>query len=97
VEQVNIQEAKTHLSRLLEKVSRGEEVILAKAGQPIARLVPYVAAAPARKGGQLKGLVREAPDCWTSSGDPFSESVAGALYPAGQDERAPRVAEGGTP
>jgi prevent-host-death family protein len=38
---VNIHEAKTHLSRLLEQVSVGEEVILAKAGKPVARIVPY--------------------------------------------------------
>jgi prevent-host-death family protein len=38
--EVNIHEAKTHLSRLLEQVAAGEEVIIAKAGKPIARLVP---------------------------------------------------------
>jgi len=37
--EVNIHEAKTHLSRLLAKVSAGEEVIIAKAGKPVARLV----------------------------------------------------------
>ena len=36
----NIHEAKTHLSRLLEKVAEGEEVVIAKAGVPVARLVP---------------------------------------------------------
>jgi len=39
VTEVNIHEAKTHLSRLLEKVQQGEEVTIAKAGKPIARLV----------------------------------------------------------
>ena len=38
--QCNIHEAKTHLSSLLEKVGQGEEVIIAKAGKPIARIVP---------------------------------------------------------
>ncbi len=37
---VNVHEAKTHLSRLLTRVARGEEVVIAKAGKPIARLVP---------------------------------------------------------
>lgn len=37
---VNVHEAKTHLSRLLERVTHGEEVVIAKAGKPIARLVP---------------------------------------------------------
>ena len=38
---VNVHEAKTHLSRLLADVAKGEEVIIAKAGHPIARLVPF--------------------------------------------------------
>lgn len=37
---VNVHEAKTHLSRLLERVAAGEEVIIAKSGKPVARLVP---------------------------------------------------------
>ncbi len=44
---VNIHEAKTQLSRLLEQVQSGEDVVIAKSGTPIARLVPYVA--PKRK------------------------------------------------
>ncbi|MGH3938017.1 MAG: type II toxin-antitoxin system Phd/YefM family antitoxin [Pseudonocardiaceae bacterium] len=38
---VNIHEAKTHLSRLLERVAAGERVIISKAGQPVAELVPH--------------------------------------------------------
>lgn len=41
MEQVNIHEAKTQLSRLLERVAQGETVVIAKAGKPIARLLPY--------------------------------------------------------
>lgn len=37
---VNVHEAKTHLSRLLERVAAGDEVVIAKAGKPVARLVP---------------------------------------------------------
>ena len=37
---VNIHEAKTHLSRLLRRVAAGEEIVIARSGQPIARLVP---------------------------------------------------------
>ena len=37
---VNVHEAKTHLSRLLRRVARGEEIVIAKAGKPVARLVP---------------------------------------------------------
>jgi prevent-host-death family protein len=46
---VNIHEAKTHLSRVLERVVAGEDIIIAKNGQPIARLVP-VGGAPRRPG-----------------------------------------------
>ena len=53
--EVNIHHAKTHLSRLLEKVALGEEVVIAKAGKPIARLVPYGKAARNRVLGTAKG------------------------------------------
>jgi prevent-host-death family protein len=52
---VNIHEAKTHLSRLLERVAAGEHVVISKAGTPIADLVPHQAA-PVRFGG-LSGEV----------------------------------------
>jgi prevent-host-death family protein len=39
---VNIHEAKTHLSRLLQRVASGEEIVIAKAGKPVARLMPIV-------------------------------------------------------
>ena len=51
---VNIHDAKTHLSRYLEQVSRGEEIIIARAGRPIAKLVPYTAGGDYRF-GVLKG------------------------------------------
>jgi len=53
--EVNIHEAKTHLSRLLEKVSAGEEVIIAKAGKPVAKLVPIKRAPKKRVWGTAKG------------------------------------------
>lgn len=40
-ETVNVHEAKTHLSRLLKRVAAGHEIIIAKAGRPIARLIPF--------------------------------------------------------
>ncbi|MCA1925493.1 MAG: type II toxin-antitoxin system Phd/YefM family antitoxin [Thiobacillus sp.] len=52
---VNIHEAKTHLSRLLEQVAGGEEVVIAKAGKAIARLVPLEAMPKKRRLGLLKG------------------------------------------
>ena len=50
---VTMQEAKTHLSRLLDAVAAGEEIIIAKAGKPIAKLVSIEK--PKRKPGALKG------------------------------------------
>ncbi|MGH8680672.1 MAG: type II toxin-antitoxin system Phd/YefM family antitoxin [Burkholderiales bacterium] len=51
---VNVHEAKTHLSRLLERAHRGETIVLAKAGKPYAKLVPLDTREP-RKPGLLKG------------------------------------------
>lgn len=56
---VNVQEAKTHLSRLLERVHAGEEIILAKHGKPYARLVP-IEPPQRRQLGFMKGYVDEA-------------------------------------
>ena len=58
--QVNVHEAKTNLSQLLEAVADGEEVVIAKAGKPVARLVPF--AAPTRQLGMDQGLVTIAAD-----------------------------------
>ena len=52
---VNIHEAKTHLSRLVEEVAAGKEVIIAKAGKPMARLVPLEVAPKKRRLGLFKG------------------------------------------
>lgn len=57
---VNVHEAKTHLSRLLERVHAGEEIILAKSGTPYARLVPIREETPIRRSGRLSGHVGEA-------------------------------------
>jgi len=57
---VNIHEAKTHLSRLLEQVQSGEEVIIARAGHPCARLLPIGDGAPARRPGRLQGQLDQA-------------------------------------
>jgi prevent-host-death family protein len=53
--EVNIHEAKTHLSKLLERVAMGEEVVIAKAGQPVAKLVPVSSAKGKFKFGSAKG------------------------------------------
>lgn len=53
---VSVHEAKTHLSRLLEQVRGGEEILIAKRGKPYARLCPLAAPAP-RRPGLLTGTV----------------------------------------
>lgn len=57
---INVHEAKTHLSRLLEQAHAGEEIILAKAGRPYARLMPLAEATSQRRAGRLSGSVDEA-------------------------------------
>jgi prevent-host-death family protein len=59
---VNIHEAKTHLSRLVERVEAGEEVVIARAGRPVARLVPFRARTRPRTPGLWRGQVKLAAD-----------------------------------
>ena len=59
---VNIHEAKTHLSRLVERVEGGEEIVIARAGRPVARLVPFRARRPPRVPGLWEGRVTIAAD-----------------------------------
>jgi prevent-host-death family protein len=54
---VNIHEAKTHLSRLVERAAAGEEIIISKAGRPMARLGPIPKAPTPRKPGRWRGRV----------------------------------------
>ena len=62
MEIANIHEAKTQLSKLIDLALSGEEVVIARAGRPMVRLVPVVPKATTRRGGQWKGRVRIAPD-----------------------------------
>jgi prevent-host-death family protein len=65
--QININEAKTHLSQLVEDVARGDEIVIARAGKPVARLVGLDGpggrdSRPPRRQGLLKGKIRIARD-----------------------------------
>lgn len=66
---VNIHEAKTHLSRLIEEVEAGEDVIIARNGKPVARLMPVQKARSPRTPGGWEGQVRIADDFDETSGD----------------------------
>lgn len=57
---MNIHETKSHLSSLLRRVIEGEEIIIGKAGKPIAKIIPYET--KIRKGGQWKGKVHMSED-----------------------------------
>ena len=59
---VNIHEAKTHLSKLIERVAAGEEIVIARAGNPVAKLVRYERPKEPRKMGGWEGRVWIAPD-----------------------------------
>jgi len=52
---INIHAAKTHLSRLVEAAAAGEEIVIAKAGKPVARLCPLPQPKPKRELGRLRG------------------------------------------
>lgn len=74
---VNIHEAKTHLSRLIERVEQGEEVVIARAGRPVARLVPMATRMARRLPGRWRGKVWMAPD-WDSP--EVNEEIAREFY-----------------
>jgi prevent-host-death family protein len=69
---VNVHEAKTHFSRLLARVAKGEEIIIAKAGSPIARLVPV---GKARRMGDILGIDKGR--IWLA--DDFNAPVSGEV------------------
>jgi prevent-host-death family protein len=71
VRSVDIHEAKTHLSRLLDEVAAGREVVIAKAGKPVAKLVP-VGVHANRKLGILKGKIKIDDDTFD---DPLPENM----------------------
>ena len=68
---INIHEAKTHLSRIVDEVAAGSEVIIAKAGKPMARLMPLTGIPREKKLGLLKGKIK-VPDDFNA---PLSEDV----------------------
>ncbi len=72
---VNVHEAKTHLSRLLEEVAAGEEIVIAKAGKPVARLLPYAPKREPRQPDLLKGQIWIAEDF----DDPLPEEIMAAF------------------
>ena len=64
---VNIHDAKTHFSKLIERVESGEEITIARAGKPVARLVPIAGPAIDRVAGAWRDRVWIAPDFDTAA------------------------------
>ena len=71
--QVNVHEAKTQLSRILERVERGEEVVISRAGTPVAKVVPLAGTVRRRGRGTLRDRLHLSED-WDST--EFNESIA---------------------
>lgn len=78
---INVAEAKTHLSALINSALAGEEVIIAKAGLPAVRLTPIEQKPKPRVGGQWRGQIWMSPDCWDP--DPELEDLMnnGPIFP----------------
>ncbi len=73
---INVHEAKTHFSKLLARVARGEEIVIAKSGKPVAKLVPTEAPPARRQLGTAQGQV------WVSDDfdSPLPEDVLKGFY-----------------
>jgi prevent-host-death family protein len=74
---VNIHEAKTHLSRLIESAMHGTETIIAKAGKPVAKIVPIAPPKPIRIPGILKGKIKTSSDFDAPLSDEILDSFEG--------------------
>ena len=74
---VNIHEAKTHLSRLLDQVAGGETVVIAKAGKPVAKLVAITAPAKPKRVGFLKDYGKVPDDFDTMGQDDIAKMSDG--------------------
>ncbi|MDN5916940.1 MAG: type II toxin-antitoxin system Phd/YefM family antitoxin [Pseudonocardia sp.] len=85
-EQVNIYDAKTNLSKLIERVEAGEEIVIARSGRPVAHLVP-VPRRPNRSPGSLRGRITIAPDYDASDAELADLMEDGATFP---DEPGPQ-------
>jgi prevent-host-death family protein len=72
---VNVHAAKTHLSQLIEQAAAGEEIVIAKAGKPVARLVPFAPRREPRQPGLMKGKIWIAEDF----DEPLPEEIMAAF------------------
>lgn len=81
--QVNIHQAKTQLSKLIEQALAGQEVVIARNGKPVVKLVPVETPdLPPRKPGSLKGKIWVAPDFDETPEDLIDEFYNNPIFPA---------------
>ncbi len=73
---VNVHEAKTHLSKILSRVAQGEQIIIAKSGRPVARLVPI--STESRRPGRLRGKIHMGSDFDAPLPDEVERALLGA-------------------
>lgn len=88
LEQVNMHEAKTHLSKLVERVEGGQEIVISRAGKPAAKLVPVERATPGRRAlGIWAGKVHLPSDTeWAEMDREIAESFEESeIFPSGDD------------
>lgn len=86
---LNIHEAGTHLSRLVELAAAGEEIVIARAGRPMARLVPVQTGNEPRTLGLLAGRVSETEGWWLPDDTLTALFEGGAIDPPGTDTGEP--------
>ncbi|HEY1756548.1 MAG TPA: type II toxin-antitoxin system Phd/YefM family antitoxin [Bryobacteraceae bacterium] len=89
----NIHEAKTHFSKLVERAAAGEEIIIGKAGKPVARLVQYTEPAkPSRRPGSMKGLIKIRPGFDDADREIEALFYGESIEPSTRHPRSPVVA-----
>jgi len=85
---LNLYEAKTQLSKLVDRAAAGEEIVIAKAGKPMARLVPLEPRRP-RKSGFLKGQIWIADDFDETPEEIIRDFEDSAIFPPDEDDGTP--------
>lgn len=76
MQMVSIHEAKAHFSQLINQALNGEEIVVMRGGKALVRFTPYTEELPKRQGGQLKGMLKIAPNF----DDPLPESFLKNFY-----------------
>ena len=79
MQQVNIYEAKTHFSQLISQALLGEDIVIAKAGKPLVKIVPYRPEKKKRVPGSAKGAIKIAEDF----NAPLPDDIVHGFFPEG--------------